>query len=342
MISCGSDDSKSSGPVVEDNFIRGADMSFLPEIEQSGYVYKNGTGQPEDALLTLKKAGVNTIRIRLWKNPSTPHSGMAEVKALAQRVKARGMKVWLTVHFSDTWADPSQQAVPAEWAGLNLQQLTDQAMLYTANVLAEIHPDIFQIGNETNTGFMYPLGNLVENEAGYLQLVNGISATIRQNAPDTKIMIHYAGIADSADWFFNKITDVDYDYIGLSYYPVWHGKSLANVQTKMHQLGQAHNKKVVIAETSYPFTLGWNDLTNNTIGTQDQIIPSYPATPDGQKSYMLDIRNIAKNAGMGFCYWGTEWVAFRGAEATNGSAGENLALWDFEGKALPAMDTFYK
>lgn len=344
VISCGSDDSKSNnGPVVvEDALIRGADMSSLPEIEAEGYVFKNAAGQPEDALITLKNAGVNTIRIRVWKNPVNGHSGLEEVKALAERVKALDMKVWLTVHYSDTWADPGAQVTPAEWAGLNLQQLTDQAMLYTANILAEIDPDIFQIGNETNTGFMYPLGDITSNEAGYLQLVNGISATIRQNAPDTKIMIHYAGIANSADWFFNKIADVDYDYIGLSYYPMWHGKSISNLQIKMQHLGNAHNKKVVIAETAYPFTHLWNDYTNNTVGSDDQIIPAYPASPEGQKSYMMAIRSVGKNGGIGFCYWGTEWVAFRGSTATNGSSSENQALWDFDGKALPAMEAFYK
>ncbi|MCW4468565.1 arabinogalactan endo-1,4-beta-galactosidase [Flavobacterium sp. MFBS3-15] len=345
-ISCGSDDNSGNsddGPITEeDSFIRGVDMSSLPEIEAEGYAYKNAAGQTEDALATLKNAGVNTIRIRLWKNPANGHSGMAEVKTLAQRVKAAGMKVWLTVHYSDTWADPGHQETPAEWAGLNLQQLTDQAMLYTANILAEIDPDIFQIGNETNTGFMYPLGNVASNEAGYLQLVNGISATIRQNAPDTKIMIHYAGIADSADWFFNKVADVDYDYIGLSYYPIWHGKSIANLQIKMQQLGAAHNKKVVIAETAYPFTLDWSDWTNNVVGQDDQLIPAYPASAEGQKSYMMAIRSVGKNGGIGFCYWGAEWTAFRGPEAPNGSTWENQALWDFDGKALPAMEAFYK
>jgi arabinogalactan endo-1,4-beta-galactosidase len=346
-ISCGNDDSgkNDDGPIVEEgSFICAVDMSFVPEIEQAGYSYKNSAGQPEDPLTTLKNAGVNTIRIRLWKNPANGHSGMAEVKTFAQRVKAAGLKVWLTVHYSDTWADPGEQETPAEWAGLNLQQLTDQATLYTANILAEIDPDIIQIGNETNTGFMYPLGNLSTNEAGYLQLVNTISATIRQNAPDTKIMIHYAGIAGSADWFFNKIADVDYDYIGLSYYPIWHGKSLADLQIKMTQLGQAHNKKVVVAETSYPFTLGWNDWTNNVVGQADQIIPAYPASPEGQKAFVNAIRSVVKNSGtgIGFCYWGAEWTAFRGSEAPNGSTWENQALWDFDGKALPAMEAFYK
>ncbi|MGQ2982925.1 glycoside hydrolase family 53 protein [Flavobacterium sp.] len=347
-ISCGSDDSKGNsddGPIIEeDAFVRGVDMSFLPEIEAAGYTYKNAAGQTEDALATLKAAGVNTIRIRLWKNPANGHSGMAEVKALAQRVKAAGMKVWLTVHYSDTWADPGAQETPAEWTGLNLQQLTDQAMLYTANILAEIDPDIFQIGNETNTGFMYPIGNISTNEAGYLQLVNGISATIRQNAPDTKIMIHYAGIADSADWFFNKVAAVDYDYIGLSYYPIWHGKNTGSLQIKMQQLGTAHNKKVLIAETAYPFTLGWNDWTNNVVGQSDQLIPAYPASAEGQKAFINAIRSVVKNSGtgIGFCYWGAEWTAFRGPEATNGSTWENQALWDFDGKALPAVEAFNK
>ncbi len=341
MISCGSDD-HNDAPIGEDTFIRGADMSFLPEIEQEGFVYRNSAGQPEDALVTLKNAGVNTIRIRLWKNPATPHSGMEEVKALAARVKALGMKVWLTVHYSDSWADPAQQVTPAEWSGLDLQQLKAVASAYTSQILSEIDPDIIQIGNETNTGFMYPLGNLTSNEAGYLELVNAISATIRSQSPDTKIMIHYAGIGDSADWFFNKVANVDYDYIGLSYYPLWHGKNLADVQAKMQQLGRTHNKKVVIAETSYPFTLGWNDLTGNSVGSQDQIIPAYPPTPDGQKNYLMAIRNVAKSGGIGFCYWGGEWTAFRGAQATNGSGGENLALWGFDGKALPVIGAFYK
>jgi arabinogalactan endo-1,4-beta-galactosidase len=341
LISCGNDDSD-NGTIEEDAFIRGADMSFLPEIEQEGFVYKNSAGQPEDALATLKNAGVNTIRIRLWKNPSTAHSGMAEVKVLAARVKALGMKVWLTVHYSDSWADPAQQVTPAEWNGLGLQQLKTAATAYTSEILSQIDPDIIQIGNETNTGFMYPLGDLLTNEAGYLELVNAISATIRAEAPDTKIMIHYAGIGDSADWFFNKVANVDYDYIGLSYYPIWHGIDLTDVQEKMQQLGLAHNKKVIIAETSYPFTLGYNDFTNNTVGSQDQIIPSYPPSADGQKSYLTAIRNIAENGGIGFCYWGGEWVAFRGPQAANGSAGENLALWDFNGKPLPALEAFYK
>ena len=355
FISCGGDDSVADpvatddvvtddvvtdDVVQEETFIRAVDMSFLPETEGAGTVYYNGSAS-QDALATLKAAGVNTIRIRLWKDPATAHSGMAEVKALAQRVKAAGMKVWLTVHYSDTWADPANQIKPQAWEGLAFAQLKAAAVTYTQQILTEVNPDIIQIGNETNSGFIYPEGNLVDNEAGFLELVNAVSATIRQQSPQAKIMLHYAGIADGADWFFNKTANVDFDYIGLSYYPIWHGKSIPALQNKIASLKATHNKEVIVAETSYPFTLGWEDWTNNVVGLDSQIIPAYPATPQGQKDFLIAVRGaVEAGGGLGFCYWGAEWVAFRGPEATNGSTWENQALWDFDNKAVPALEAF--
>jgi arabinogalactan endo-1,4-beta-galactosidase len=155
-------------------------------------------------------------------------------------------------------------------------------------------------------------------------------------------MLHYAGIGADASWFYNKMTTVNYDYIGLSYYPIWHGKNLEDVKSTISTLGQIHNKKVIIAETSYPFTLGFNDWTNNILGTTDQIIPLFSATPLGQKAYLLALKEKIKETqqGFGFCYWGTEWVAFRGNQSTNGSPWENQSLWDFNNRALPAMAAF--
>ena len=146
----------------------------------------------------------------------------------------------------------------------------------------------------------------------------------------------------NSDWFFNKVANVDYDYIGLSYYPIWHGKSLSDLQNTMNTLGQLYNKKVVIAETSYPFTFGYNDFTNNIIGLQNQIIDAYPATNDGQKQFLSAIKSTVKQStnGIGFCYWGAEWVAFRGPTSTNGSSWENQSLWDFNNNSLPVMDVF--
>ncbi len=345
LISCSSNDNPTPTPTptpIVEEFIRAADVSYLPLIESEGTIYKHN-GVAEDPLITLKNAGCNTIRIRLWKNPADSHCSLPEVKTLAARAKNAGFKVWLSVHYSDSWADPALQNKPSEWANLNFTDLKSSVSTYTSTVINEIHPDIYQIGNETNNGFLWPEGKLTSNEAQYLQLVHAASATIRSQSPTTKIMLHFAGIADS-EWFFGKVHSIDYDYIGLSYYPVWHGKDLNVLQNTINTLSQTHNKKVVIAETAYPFTLNWNDWTNNIVGLDNQLIPLYPASNDGQKNYLLAIKSLLKQTtnGIGFCYWGTEWVAFRGTQSSNGSSFENQALWDFDINSLPAIEAFSK
>jgi arabinogalactan endo-1,4-beta-galactosidase len=188
---------------------------------------------------------------------------------------------------------------------------------------------------------LWPEGKLSTNESQYLQLLSSATTAVRNKSATTKIMLHYAGISGS-DWFFSKVASMNYDYIGLSYYPVYHGTSLTDVQNKMNTLGQLYNKKVLIAETAYPFTLSWNDYANNIVGLQNQIISTYAATNEGQKQYLLAIKDMVKQSsnGIGFCYWGAEWVAFRGPTSTNGSPWENQALWDFSNNSLPVMDAF--
>lgn len=338
LFSCSS--SNSNDIIIVDTFVQAADMSYLPLIESEGTVYKHN-GVAEDPLTTLKNAGCNTIRLRLWKDPADAHCGMAEVKALAQRIRNAGMKVWLTVHYSDTWADPGNQTKPAAWQSMNFTALKAAVNDYTNEIIDEIQPSIIEIGNETNDGFLWPEGKLSTNENQYLELVAATTTAIRTKSPGTKIMLHYAGITGS-DWFFSKVASVDYDYIGLSYYPIYHGTSLTALQSKMAELSQLYSKKILVAETAYPFTLGWNDYTNNIVGLPSQIISTYQATNEGQKQYLLALKNTVKQTlyGTGFCYWGSEWVAFRGPTATNGSPWENQALWDFNNNSLPVMDAF--
>ena len=343
LVACSSSDSDTPTPTptpVPDDFIRAVDVSFLPLIESEGTIYKHN-GAAQNALTTLKNAGCNTVRIRLWKNPIDAVSSLPEVKALAVRARQAGLKVWVTVHYSDTWADPGAQTTPAEWQSLSFTDLKTAVVNYTSTILTEIQPDIFQIGNETNDGLLWPQGKLSTNEAQSLQLFQVASAKIRSQSPSTKIMLHYAGTSGS-DWFFNKVSSINYDYIGLSYYPIYHGKNLTTVQNTMNSLGSLHNKKVIIAETSYPFTLGYNDFTNNVVGLNNQLIPEYPASNEGQKAFLLAIKNLVKQSshGIGFCYWGGEWVAFRGPTSSNGSSWENQALWDFNNNSLPVMDAF--
>lgn len=347
QLACSSSDSPDEPvvvdpPVVTDDFIRAADISYLPEIETAGVVFTNN-GKAENMLTTLKNAGCNTIRIRLWKNPAGGHSGLTEVKALAARVKQAGLKVWITVHYSDTWADPGVQTTPAEWKNLSFADLKTAVATYTTSIVTEINPDIIQIGNEINDGLLWPQGKLGTNETQCIDLLKTASAAIRSKAPKTKIMIHYAGVkASDTDWFFTKVKAVDYDYIGLSYYPVWHGKDLTVVKSTIDALGTKFSKKVLIAETAYPFTLLHDDWTDNIVGQDDQLVSGYPATPEGQKSYVLAIKNLVKTSksGIGFAYWGGEWVSFKGDEAKNGSTFENQAFYDFGNKALPVFQAF--
>lgn len=339
LYSCSSNNEETN-TTIPNLFFKAADMSFLPLIESENGLYKNNN-QIQDPLLTLKNSGCNTIRLRLWHTPSDLHSGLAEVKTLSNRCRQLGLKIWLTVHYSDTWADPSAQTKPASWQNMNFTNLRNAVSAYTSQIMDEINPDIIQIGNETNDGMLWPEGKISSNETQYLELVNTAITSVRQKSNTTKIMLHYAGLT-GADYFFNKVNNLNYDYIGLSYYPIWHGQSLDNLQTTINQLGQTYNKKVLIAETAYPFTLNYNDYTNNIVGLQNQLINAYPATEIGQKDFLTAIHNIMKQSsnGLGYCYWGAEWIAFRGPTATNGSSWENQALWDFNSNALPVLSVF--
>jgi arabinogalactan endo-1,4-beta-galactosidase len=345
QFSCSGDDDKAPSvaqPPADDTFIRASDISYLPEMEAVQTKFYNN-GKEEDMLTTLKNAGCNTVRIRLWKKPVNGRSGLAEVKALAERSRRAGLRVWLTVHYSDHWADPGVQTTPVEWKDLSFTDLKTAVTTYTETIIKEINPDIIQIGNEINSGLLWPQGNLMNNEQQCIDLLKSASQVVRAKAPNTKIMIHYAGISGGAtDWFFNKMKTIDYDYVGLSYYPMHHGKDLSEVASTIDALGEKYAKKVVIAETSYPFTFLYNDFTNNIIGNSSQIIPEFPATPAGQKAFVLAVRaSVEASAhGQGFAYWGGEWVAFRGKQSAYGSTYENQALYSFDNQALSVMQAF--
>lgn len=329
-----------SEPLPEEFIIRAADLSFLPEIEQAGVVFYNQAGEAEDMLTTLKNAGMNTVRIRLWKDPADAHSGMAEVRDFAARARAMGLKIWLTVHYADTWADPGNQPIPDIWKDLGFYILTDSVYQYTAKIVKEIDPEYIQIGNEINNGMLWPQGKLAY-ASNFRELLNSGVRAVRDNRPDCKIILHYAG-TDNAGAFFANLDSLDYDIIGLSYYPLWHGKSLSLLESALDSLGKQFHRQVLIAETSYPFSLGWNDWTNNVMGLEEQLLDGYPATPEGQKAFLNEIKRIsvAATSSIGFAYWGGEWISFKGAQATNGSSWENQAFYDFELKALPVIDAF--
>ena len=191
-------------------------------------------------------------------------------------------------------------------------------------------------------GILFPHGNIVDNQVQFIELLNvGVNA-VRNNSTETKIILHCAGF-ESSNWFFNIVKEVDYDVIGISYYPWWHGKSLDDLQNQLLNLSQNFNKEILIAETSYPFTLGWNDWTNNNVGLEEHLIlPDYPATPQGQKDFISDIKNLILDIdnGVGFCYWGADQISWDGQTSTNGSTWENQAVFDFNNRELPVLEEF--
>ncbi len=343
FISCTRDDI--NAPIRENGdfeFISAVDISRYPEISNSNPVFFDLNGNQNEFLNILKESGVNTIRLRLWVNPCNEHSGFSEVKEFSRTLKSKGFKIWLTLHYSDTWADPGHQEIPIQWQGKSFATLKDSVFNYTQKVVKELKPNYIQIGNEINSGLLHPYGNISNNYQQFIELMQtGISA-VRSNSNTTKIILHFAGIEGSY-WFFNQVKTLDYDIMGLSYYPIWHGKSLNNLKAKMQYLSETFNKKILIAETAYPFTLKWNDWTNNIVGLDKQLIlPEYPATPEGQRKFTGQIKALTKELdnGIGFCYWGAELISWKGNQSREASPWENQALFDFDNKALPVLREF--
>jgi arabinogalactan endo-1,4-beta-galactosidase len=146
-----------------------------------------------------------------------------------------------------------------------------------------------------------------------------------------------------SNWFFNQVNFLDYDIIGLSYYPKWHGKSLNNLKNKMQYLSETYNKEILIAETAYPFTLEWNDWTNNIVDLDEQLIlPEYPASIAGQRKAINQIKTLTKEVDyeIGFGYWGAKLIAWKGNQAIDASTWENQAIFDFDSKAFPILKEF--
>jgi arabinogalactan endo-1,4-beta-galactosidase len=334
-------------------FYRGADLSFSPEIEATSTRFTD-QGRSGTPLALLQQRGLNLVRLRLWHTPPSGRSHLAEVAAYARRAKQAGLAVLLDLHYSDSWADPGQQATPRSWQNLPATVLQDSVYQYTRRVLRvladqQATPDLVQVGNEINGGMLWPQGR-IQLPADYPALASllrrGLQA-VTDADPQRRIrtVVHFAG-PGGANYFFEQLArqNVAYDVQALSYYPQFHGRSLVTLSQQLTALVNRYQKDLLLVETAYPFTLGWNDYTHNSVGQADQLIPGYDATPAGQQAYLLALRRLIKDLpdghGLGFCYWAPDWVAFKGPTATDGSAAENQALFDFANAGLPALEAF--
>jgi len=343
LTACNKKNTEGPDPPSVKQYIKGTDISFYPTMKEVGTRFYYQDGIPADVPDILKNKGINTIRLRLWHTPENSASSLAEVAAFAKTLKEKGFKIFITIHYSDTWADPGNQAKPKAWEGLTLSILGDSVYNYTKRVVTILDPDIIEVGNEISNGFLWPEGK-ISNQANFVALLKkGIQGAREASSGKGRILIHCATL-DVADWFYTilKNNSVSYDLIGISYYPFWTKKTPAQAVDAMVKLSKTFSKEVLIAETAYPFTLDWNDFTNNVIGNQNQLLTGYPASSEGQKNILTEIRQSVESTDsvIGFCYWAPEWVAFRGPQSTIGSSWENMALFDFSNKALPGLDAF--
>ena len=339
-------------------FYKGMDLSFQSELESYNVKYKDEHGNLINVLDYVSQNGTNLVRLKLWHTPQDEQNSLSDVKAYARKIKTRDLDVLLDLHYSDTWADPGTQTLPKAWQNMSFEDLKIAVYEYTKDVVLQLKaqntlPKIVQIGNETDSGFLWNSGRVwdeySENWPNYADLVKQAIKGIKEADTNNsiQIMLHHSSV-ENAIYFFNKLQpyNIEFDIIGLSYYPQFQTKDLTLVKSKLYELATTFNKDILMVEVAYPFTLQWADSSNNNIGESNQILTEFPATPEGQKSYfewlVATIQSIPNQNGIGFCYWAPDWVAFTGNEntSTNGSAWENQCMFDFDHKALPVFEVF--
>ncbi|WP_066508248.1 glycosyl hydrolase 53 family protein [Rufibacter sp. DG15C] len=371
LTGCGKEDIPDPAPVTAPfpDFYFGADLSYVNQILDKGGVYKDQS-QAQSPYKIFKDHGANLVRFRLWHTPTwtkevygaegtQQYSDLADVEKGIRLAKAQGMAVLLDFHYSDTWADPGKQAVPAAWAAItDPQVLQDSVYNYTKKTLAYLNgkglmPELVQIGNETNGGMLYtsaPTGFPVASMSylGNLRQVlnSGIKAVRDVSAGSTvksKVVLHVAD-PKHVDYWFSQVTGAggvsDFDMIGFSYYPLWHTTvPLSQISENVAAWKKKFNKDVILLETAYPWTTNWNDTYNNQLGGQTAL-PGYPYTPTGQLNFLKALTQEVKDGGgKGVVYWEPAWISSNMKDLWGtGSSWENVALFDFMGNPVIGME----
>lgn len=348
----------------------GGDLSMLLKYEAQGATYLDLEGNAIDDVLTFVKAqGWNTIRVRLFDNPSLIDDKAVcqdpeYVAILGKRIKEAGLYFMLDIHYSDTWADPGQQLIPQSWL-IWSWYLDESVYEYTkewleALVQAGATPDLIQTGNEVSFGMLwgaYMGGNYEEfnTDGGHLQatddwkdytdknwvnfsnMLKSASKACREVCPEARIIIHTEQCANNPTLdvaFFKHLQqyDVDYDIIGTSYYPYFKGP-LANLDKGLSELEKNFpDKQIQLVETGYPSKWEVNGTTYDYTST-------YPYTHEGQKQYTTDLIAILKNHPQvnGLSWWYAEANA-KSCDGDLATGWYNASLFDNEtGRALPAL-----
>ena len=358
-------------------FVKGMDLSTLLELERCGAKYYDN-GEERDLLAIMKSYDVDTIRIRLWNDPwsetgESYGAGENDLKTsleIAKRVTAAGCGVLLNFHYSDFWADPGKQIKPKAWADYGVKELEQAVYDYTLESMqtfldAGVNITMVQVGNELSNGLLWPEGK-VPNYDNIATFVNAGIRAVRKADAAIPVMIHLDNGGNNAlyrEWFdnFTKRGE-DFEIIGLSYYPFWHG-SLQMLNDNMNDIAERYGKDLVIAEVSMGYTMEdyknyekLSDEERKGYATRPALVEKieYPMTKQGQYDFMEDFLNrishIKGGKGKGFFYWEPAWIPVPGSGWATpaslkymndpgpcGNEWANQALFDYDGNALPTL-----
>ncbi len=315
--------------ITRAQFVKGADIGWLQQMEATGYKFYDSTGVQKDCLGILKSKGINSVRFRVFVNPSNDktsgHCSKKEVAQMALRASNMGLRVMIDFHYSDTWADPGHQAKPAAWVNHTFTQLLSDVYNHTYEVLDTLKsigvtPAWVQIGNEIAGGMLWPDGSS-SNWTNLAQMLNkGYDAT---KAVDNSInvIIHLEGGSNNSKfrWFFDnaKNNNVKYDIIGASYYPYWdevdYTENIDALGYNLNDMAARYGKDVMVVETG-----GLYNQVQNTYNMLVAVIQKVNAVPD--------------HKGLGVMYWEPE-----GEESWSGYS---LSCWSTGGKPTAALNAF--
>lgn len=312
----------------------GADLSFMKQAEDNKFTFKDN-GQVKPALVIFKDHGYNWIRLRLFHTPDKLPNNLDYTLALAKDAKKQGFKFLLDYHYSDTWADPQKQFIPKAWEKMTHAELVQAVFDYTRNTMiafreADAFPEMVQVGNEISNGMMWPDGKLPDNWNNFAELIQaGISGVYAScgNRACPKIMIHIdkGGDRKFTEAFFDKLNSygIQYDVIGQSYYPWWHG-SLLDLRECLDFTAKEYKKDVIVVEAAY------NAKPREYVGKP----APYEESPAGQKEFLEEVNRVVLNVpdhrGVGVFWW--EPAVSRGSRG----------FFDENGNALPVMNVFDK
>jgi len=321
----------------------GADVSFLKMAEDEGVQFKDG-GKVQPGLEILKNHGYNWVRLRLFHTPANSRpplpNDLAYTIDLARQARRLGYKILLDFHYSDTWADPGKQFVPAAWIGLEGPALVRALFEYTRDCvaafrLAGVLPEMVQIGNEVTNGMLWPHGKLPDHWDAFAALVQagirGVDAG-RGDEPRPKIMVQIekVGDLDQTKYFLDNLfaRGIDCDVIAQSYYPWWHG-SLLDMREVLHFMARQYEKDVILVEAAYC----WRPAEYT-----DRPAP-FPESPEGQREFLAAVQQIMLSVpdgrGAGIFWW--EPAVPPGQD---GGRLRSRGMFDDAGNALPVITVF--